>query len=68
MTYQELKDFITTKMRMSHIYQPVMLIEILKKGGYASAKQIAKAILNHDPTKIKKIIYCSLLGFAQFLR
>ena len=37
---------------MSHIYQPVMLIEILKKGGYASAKQIAKAILNHDPTQV----------------
>ena len=52
MTFQELKDFITTKMRMQHIYQPVMLIEILKKGGYASAKQIAKAILNHDPTQV----------------
>jgi ATP adenylyltransferase len=52
MTYQELKDFITTKMRMSHIYQPVMLIEILRKGGYASTEQIAKAILHHDPSQV----------------
>jgi len=52
MTYQELKDFITTKMRMSHVYQPVMLVEILKKGGYASTEQIAKSILNHDPTQV----------------
>ena len=51
MTYQDLKDFITTKMRMSHVYQPVMLIEMHKKGGYASTEQIAKSILNHDPTQ-----------------
>ena len=37
---------------MQHIYQPVMLIEILKKGGYASSEQIAKAILHHDPTQV----------------
>lgn len=51
MTFQELKKFIIKEMRMSHIYQPVMLIEILKKGGFASTEQIAKAILNHDPTQ-----------------
>ena len=43
MNYNHLKDFIINKMRMSHIYQPVMLIEILKNGGYASAEKIAKA-------------------------
>ena len=52
MNYQELKEFITKKMRMAQVYQPVMLIEILKKGGYASTKQIAKAILHHDPTQV----------------
>ena len=52
MNFRDLKDFIQNQMRMSHIYQPVMLIEILKKGGYASAEQIAKAILNHDPTQV----------------
>jgi len=52
MTFQELKDFIINKMRMSHIYQPVMLIELLKKGGVANSEQIAKAILHHDPTQV----------------
>ncbi len=39
-------------MRMSHIYQPVMLIELLKHNGQASVEQIAQAILNRDPTQI----------------
>ena len=43
MHFKDLKDFIQNQMRMSHIYQPVMLIEILKNGGYASAEKIAKA-------------------------
>ena len=29
--FDKLSDFILNQMRMSHIYQPVMLIEILKK-------------------------------------
>ena len=43
--YDELKTFINEEMQMSHIYQPVMLIEILKNGGKASVEQIARAIL-----------------------
>jgi len=30
MTFKELKQFITEDMRMQHIYQPMMLIELLK--------------------------------------
>jgi len=52
MSYEELKNFILTKMRMSHIYQPVMMIELLRKGGRATTDQIAKSILDHDPTQI----------------
>lgn len=37
---------------MSHIYQPVMLIELLKQNGKASVKDIAQAILNYDPTQV----------------
>ena len=38
---------------MSHVYQPVMLIEMLvSKTGTATVEQIAKAILDHDPTQI----------------
>ena len=35
-------------MRMSHIYQPVMLMELLKNGGRCHQEQIATAILKHD--------------------
>ncbi len=52
MTFTELKKFITEDMSMSHIYQPVMLIELLKQNGKASVKDIAQAILNHDPTQV----------------
>lgn len=40
-------------MSMSHIYQPVMLIELLKNQGQASVNQIAQAILNKDPSQIE---------------
>ena len=32
-TFKSLSDFIQNKMRMSHIYQRVMLIELLKGSG-----------------------------------
>ena len=39
-------------MRMTHIYQPVMLLEILKKNGKATDVEIARAISSEDPTQI----------------
>jgi ATP adenylyltransferase len=52
-TFTQLKQFITKDMTMSHIYQPVMLIELLKNNGHASVAQIAQAILNKDPSQIE---------------
>lgn len=52
MKFTELKKFITEDMSMSHIYQPVMLIELLKNHGSASEEDIAKVILNRDPTQL----------------
>jgi len=40
-------------MRMSQVYQPVMLMELLKNDGQASVSQIAQAILDKDPTQIE---------------
>src|SRR5260370_38842400 len=51
--FAELSNFISKDMRMSHIYQPVMLIELLRRDGKASADEIAKAILLHDPSQIE---------------
>jgi len=52
-TGARLKKFITQEMKMSQVYQPVMLIELLRSGGTASIKQIAEAILRKDPTQIE---------------
>lgn len=51
--FDQLKKFITEDMQMAHVYQPVMLIELLKNEGYASVEQISQAILNHDPSQIE---------------
>ncbi len=51
--YECLKTFLTEEMRQSHIYQPVMLKELLKKGGSSKVADIAQAILSHDPTQIE---------------
>jgi len=51
--FEELKKFIIKDMRTSHIYQPVMLIELLKNDGKRTATQIAKAFVNRDPTQVE---------------
>ncbi len=53
MTYDQLVDFVERRMRMSHIYQPVMLLTLLQHGGECSETEIAKAISVHDPTQIE---------------
>ena len=49
----KLSNFIQHEMRMSHIYQPVMLAEILRSNGSASITQIAKALLAYDASQIE---------------
>ena len=49
----DLEDFIMTRMRMSHIYQPVMLKVLLDGNGAASLEDIAKALLSYDPPQIE---------------
>jgi diadenosine tetraphosphate (Ap4A) HIT family hydrolase len=51
--FRELDDFIRNRMRMSHVYQPAMLIELLRSGGSASVETIAKALLSHDQSQIE---------------
>ena len=40
--YKKLKDFLEKDMRMSHIYQPVMIKTLLKHGGSAEISRIYK--------------------------
>ena len=53
MTYEQLLDFVQTRMRMSHVYQPVMLMTLLQGGGRASTAEIARSILFHDESQIE---------------
>jgi ATP adenylyltransferase len=53
MNYRDCEDFIQNRMRMSHVYQPVMLMTLLKNDGKASTTRIAKAILEHDESQIE---------------
>jgi ATP adenylyltransferase len=53
MTYERLADFVQSRMRMSHVYQPVMLIAVLRGGGRRSTTQIAKSILAHDDSQVE---------------
>ena len=52
MTFSDLKDFLINRMRMSHIYQPVMLMTLLKNGGVASVESLAKELLINNQSQI----------------
>ena len=52
MTFSDLKDFLINRMRMSHIYQPVMLMTLLKNVGVASVESLAKDLLINDQSQI----------------
>jgi ATP adenylyltransferase len=52
-TFHILERFVREQMRMSHIYQPVMLIELLQRGGKAKVTDIAKALLMRDQSQIE---------------
>jgi len=51
--FETLKKFITEEMRMSHIYQPVMLRVLLENGGRASRHAIASAFAAEDRAQIE---------------
>lgn len=50
--FKELERFIASEMRMSHIYQPIMLETLLLNGGKATVNQIAHALLSHDISQV----------------
>ena len=52
MTFEELEQYISKKMRMSHIYQPVMLISLLEHRGTCHQKDIASSILANDISQL----------------
>jgi hypothetical protein len=53
LTVDALTHFLTKLMRMSHIYQPLMLKVLIERGGWASIRDIALAFLAHDESQIE---------------
>ena len=51
--FEQLKEFLTKQMRMSHLYQPLMLRTLIEKGGSASLRDIASSFLAHDESQIE---------------
>ena len=52
-TYEQLAHFINHEMRMSHVYQPVMLRELLKRKGAATVTEVARALLAEDRSQLE---------------
>ena len=48
-----LKNFLINKMSMSHIYQPVIIKELLLNNNKNSIKSLAKKLLEYDDTQIE---------------
>ena len=53
MKYEELLDFIDNKMRMSHVYQPLLIKELVESGGVATVRQLAAAFLSQDEGQLQ---------------
>ena len=53
MNFEELQDFIAHRMRMTHIYQPLMIKTLLESGNKATAEDIARGFLNEDKAQLE---------------
>ena len=53
MTFEELKTFLTKQMRMSHIYQPLLIKNLLESGGLATVRQLAVSFAAQDESQVR---------------
>lgn len=51
--FHRLEIYIRDQMRMSHVYQPVLLRVLLERGGAATTEDIAKALLSYDRSQVE---------------
>lgn len=52
MTFAVLKEFLESKMRLSHIYQPLLIKSLIESGGSATLRQLAGAFLGQDESQL----------------
>jgi ATP adenylyltransferase len=53
MTLDELLQFLRRDIRMSHIYQPVLIKTLLDNAGFCTRRQLALALLMQDESQIE---------------
>jgi len=53
MTVDQLAEFISKQMKMSHIYQPLLIRSLLDSGGVATVRQLARIFLDNDESQIR---------------
>ena len=53
LTFEELVDFLDRRMRMSHIYQPLLIRTLVDTGGTATLRQVAMAFLDRDESQVR---------------
>ena len=58
-TFEVIRAFLLKGMRMSHIYQPIMIRELILNGGWSTVEQIARALLKEDRSQID--YYCQIV-------
>lgn len=52
MDFDDLIDFIDNRMKMSHVYQPLMLRLLVKAGGTATVRQLDHLFFAQDENKL----------------
>ena len=53
LAYDRLRQFLSQDMRMSHVYQPLMLKALLKRNKRAPTREIATAFLAEDESQLE---------------
>jgi hypothetical protein len=51
-TAEQIIEFITNRMRMSHVYQPLLIRALVRAGGSATLRQLATALLMEDESQL----------------
>ena len=52
MDFEELKTFISDDMRLSHVYQPLLIRFLVEANGTATVRSLAQALLLQDESQI----------------
>ena len=52
MTFEQIREFITKEMRLSHIYQPLLIRSLVESGGTATLRQLTNIFLSQDESQL----------------